>query len=500
MISHYSKWYTLAFLVTLVCCIVTGEEKREEKLISTFQVVRFPNDICVGSNSRNGTCYTSQECTSKGGSSSGSCADGFGVCCTFIISTCGSSSSENLTAWKAPTTVSTGTCSLKVCPVSEDICSLRLDFTTFVITGPSTYSLVQLRRKLGQPIRNIPDVLNNAAALEGSTLTTNCLTDTFYQTSASPSTNPPSVCGTLTGEHMYVEADTDRCNMLMFNFGDATSATTQISNTRGVTATASRSWDITISHIECTSPVLPPAGCTKYWWGSGRATVKSYNYLTTAGSTHLAMQHDRNCIRRERGNCVGCFFAAAADVKISWNANFAFTVPSGCCGYQTIEAVNAPATAAEVLKSGQGDQANGQFGWECIIIPGAFLPVGSDVGAVIGAQTVAILQQSMSESPTTLVGPQPSGPQICGGGGGLSGGRAILDEMAIADGAGAGTIVATGLAVVQSICTRQVPFTLEFMSDDIEGMGGGPGDSEFSSATQAFNQGFKIDHTQIACG
>ena len=37
--------------------------------------------MCVGSSSRNGTCYTESECEDKGGTAAGSCADGFGVCC-----------------------------------------------------------------------------------------------------------------------------------------------------------------------------------------------------------------------------------------------------------------------------------------------------------------------------------------------------------------------------------------------------------------------------------
>ena len=42
----------------------------------------FPNDPCfVDGGSKNGTCYTSEECENKGGSNSGSCAEGFGVCC-----------------------------------------------------------------------------------------------------------------------------------------------------------------------------------------------------------------------------------------------------------------------------------------------------------------------------------------------------------------------------------------------------------------------------------
>ena len=39
------------------------------------------NDACSGTN-RNGTCFSAVECAAKGGASSGSCAEGFGVCCT----------------------------------------------------------------------------------------------------------------------------------------------------------------------------------------------------------------------------------------------------------------------------------------------------------------------------------------------------------------------------------------------------------------------------------
>merc|ERR1719412_3445269 len=92
----------------------------QKKLISTFQIVRFPNDACVGSNSRNGTCYTSAECSDKGGTSSGSCADGFGVCCTFLIQACGSSTSENITYWATPSAGIASSvqsdCKLTVCP------------------------------------------------------------------------------------------------------------------------------------------------------------------------------------------------------------------------------------------------------------------------------------------------------------------------------------------------------------------------------------------------
>ena len=49
--------------------------------MNLFSVVRFPNNVCAGGN-LNGTCYSAEECSSRGGVNGGSCAGGYGVCCT----------------------------------------------------------------------------------------------------------------------------------------------------------------------------------------------------------------------------------------------------------------------------------------------------------------------------------------------------------------------------------------------------------------------------------
>ena len=36
--------------------------------------LRFKNDPCAGTSSRNGTCYTESECSDKRGTNAGSCA------------------------------------------------------------------------------------------------------------------------------------------------------------------------------------------------------------------------------------------------------------------------------------------------------------------------------------------------------------------------------------------------------------------------------------------
>jgi len=507
----------LLFLTSSTYGLEGKAEERNEKLISTFQIVRFPNDVCVGSNTRNGTCYTSAECSDKSGTSSGSCADGFGVCCTFLITACGSSSSENITYWTQPTAgASYGTCGLTVCPVADDICSLRLDFTTFAITGPNSNTYVQVRRKVGQPYIDDADLWIK----QGSSFATNCLTDVFHAQGASPSASPPGVCGTLTGEHMYVEADEDRCNLLQFNFGDSASSALTNENTRGVTATVTQTWDITVTQIECTSLTLPPAGCTKYFWGAGGSyTLKSYNYmsLTAVGTTHLAGQHERFCMRRERGNCIACFQAAAAEVRISGGDTAGVaTVPGGCCGYANTLSAFGEENADQWGNGAMADAENDLvYGYDCIVIPGAFVPVSDDNdegGVLLVTQTASLIAQTLKATPNEGM-PAPAPPQICGNNGGLGIGPNQLGSGAGTANSGAAYIIATAETIANSIvaenvsiCTRRAPFALEFLTDDLEGQGGDElvdininiENSELAVNTVK-NTGFSITTSQIAC-
>ena len=50
-------------------------------VLSLFTIVSFKNDACVSGTGNNGTCYSSSDCSKLGGTASGSCASGFGVCC-----------------------------------------------------------------------------------------------------------------------------------------------------------------------------------------------------------------------------------------------------------------------------------------------------------------------------------------------------------------------------------------------------------------------------------
>merc|ERR1712107_569334 len=177
---------------------------RNGKAFSLFSIVQFPNQQCTGSSSSTtyGTCYTSSECTSKGGSADGNCAAGFGVCCVITTSTCSSTITTNTTYIRNPnypssyTPSSTGSCTFTVNKVLDDVCQLRLDFQTFsgfvVVDGAAPY---------GQ------------------------CTD-YLSADGQSGANPPDICGTNTDYHMYVE------------FGATSADTVTLTNTWGSTTTA----------------------------------------------------------------------------------------------------------------------------------------------------------------------------------------------------------------------------------------------------------------------
>merc|ERR1719220_1239772 len=186
----------LIFTVLLDNCYAESEpvETRNGKVLPVFQVVRFPNDPCtVTGGPKNGTCYTAEECSNKGGTNGGSCASGFGVCCTFTLN-CGGSTSENCTYFDSSTTVANGACKTEVCKCSTDICQIRLDFSNFVISGPSTSTQSVAKTLFG--------VASGTAGAAIVADTGKCLTDSFSITNQQ---NLPVICGVNSGYHVYFD-------------------------------------------------------------------------------------------------------------------------------------------------------------------------------------------------------------------------------------------------------------------------------------------------------
>eukprot|EP00091_Calanus_sinicus_P004300 TRINITY_DN14551_c0_g1_i1.p1 TRINITY_DN14551_c0_g1~~TRINITY_DN14551_c0_g1_i1.p1 ORF type:complete len:184 (+),score=30.52 TRINITY_DN14551_c0_g1_i1:164-715(+) len=146
------QWISVLILVTpllttgLLDLGQTRNKTRQEKVFSLFSIVQFPNAACSSSSGTygNGTCYTSSECSSKGGSASGNCAAGFGVCCIFTVSATGSSVSENCSYIVNPNypsnyvaTTPPSVLTYTINKATTDVCRIRLDYDEFTLTVPS---------------------------------------------------------------------------------------------------------------------------------------------------------------------------------------------------------------------------------------------------------------------------------------------------------------------------------------------------------------------------
>merc|ERR1711892_1559610 len=235
--------FTMLFLIISLCLLCSsafgGKPTDRQERLGLLSIVKFANDPCGASNGSNGTCLSANECSAVSGTASGTCADSFGVCCVLSIG-CGGSTSTNNTYITQASTTSTASCSYTVCPASTDICQIRVDFEKFVMAGAST-----------------------------TTGTKGQCSDDSLTISNPTGPNPPMVCGTLTGQHMYIDAST-ACHNIMVSLGSTDTTT-------------SREWSLRVQQIECNNPVLAPAGCLQYHTGT---TGYIYN-LGWVGSTVL---------------------------------------------------------------------------------------------------------------------------------------------------------------------------------------------------------------------
>lgn len=284
------------YIITLLCLCINSAlaETRDDKMISIFNVVKFKNDVCAGSGNQNGTCYTAEECSNRGGTASGSCAEGYGVCCVVSLD-CGKTSSENCTylVQDATTSPDDTCCEYTICPSSSNICRIRLDLTTFVISGPSTVSEATLASN------NLGD----------------CTTDTFLISGQGGGS--PVICGTNTGQHLFVDSDGSTCSKATFTFGGGST---------------SRRYDIKILQYDCRNRDMGgPTGCLQYFTAT-TGTIASFNYpigATTIDAPtpfpHLSNQEYTVCFRRASGNCAICYIPSIVAMPASFGLSVAST-------------------------------------------------------------------------------------------------------------------------------------------------------------------------------
>jgi len=313
------KYFVIATCLWAVA--VTGSEVSEDavgtqektgKVIPLFNVVRFLNDVCSGTNTRNGTCFTSQECSEKGGTSAGSCAEGFGVCCTFVLKCGGTSSANNTYLVQTSTTEMVDkSCVYSVCPTASTVCRIRYDFTTLTLTGPAA----------------TPGVATGSATPMAPMIPSigNCVTSGV---SFMGQTSSPTICGTNTGEHIIVDSDGSHCQMVNF-FNDGSSAAN------------SNSWDIWVTQYQCGEMDVTragPRGCLQYFTGATNI-VKSFAFRSNAATTgtgstvgneqHLNNQDYTVCVRREFGKKQICWMMLGGTTNaITDQGNYGLSIAS----------------------------------------------------------------------------------------------------------------------------------------------------------------------------
>jgi len=140
-----------------------------------------------------------------------------------------------------------------------------------------------------------PYLNTNFMANEGPK-TGDCIYDTF--TVSNPGfSSPPIICGTNTGQHMFVPAS-DLCNTINIDIDTGTTSTT-------------RKWQLKITQYECGSLRAPEQDCLQYLTAQ-MGTVATFNWdmsTTTIANTqaHLSNQYYDICFRRVREQCSICF-------------------------------------------------------------------------------------------------------------------------------------------------------------------------------------------------
>jgi len=332
-------------------------ENRDGKSIGIFNVVKFNNDVCNADNQQmNGTCYTAEECASRDGVASGSCAEGYGVCCIITVS-CGGSTSENCTylSQAASTTPNTDSddlnqqCSYSICPRTSTVNRIRLDLMMFMISPPF-----------------VPTTLDGTAGgtQDASNALGQCTGDTFQ------AGNSPVICGANDGQHMIVDSDGSSCVTALFTFGGGT---------------VNRRYTIHVIQYESTNEMGGPPGCLQFFTGA-TGMVQTFNWQTATTSVHLASQSYDVCVRKMIGACVICWSpettgtaAASGSFGVNNGGSISATAAMSGSGAECAADGNDDSDDFIIIPSGVAPTAN-----NANIAPGGALNMATVGAAAIG--------------------------------------------------------------------------------------------------------------------
>lgn len=255
---------------------------REGKLFSVFEIVRFNNDACTGDDGKAGVCYTAAQCTSMGGSATGNCAMGFGVCCRILVDpTCPSditTASATIVNPGYPDTVSTATatsCSSSSAttrkaapriffPTTSTSTASSTSVTNVEVSGTDTMYRWAVKKATTtvEQIRLDFVEFDIAPPIAGA-----CTNESMTIMGADAVTNkilPDKLCGVLTGQHLYLSVKDLGTDFVTIEITLSSNSTQQ--------------WEILVTQIEGDATAdLAPRGCLQYF-KEDAATFSSFNY------------------------------------------------------------------------------------------------------------------------------------------------------------------------------------------------------------------------------
>jgi hypothetical protein len=362
-------WFPTLLLIVAIQVIHGENAVRDDKMFALFNVVKFKNTECQATSSATltGKCRTSQECSDMTGTADGNCAAGFGVCCVLSVLPAGSTS-ENITYLESTAYPAVSTDAITtdhaytINRCSTDVCQVRLDFTDVVLLAAAAAD------------GTCGDILR----INGGTGTASASCSTTTAASGSlPCTNPGNLCGTLTGQHLYVDA------------GTATAVATV--TVRLLAAVTTQKWRIKASQIDCNSEWRAPQGCLQYFTTTS-GTITSFNF---AGAQMLQSQQYSACVRSQPGYC--CIAWRESQVSGTLDmfqlstiaADTGKTTLAICTTTLASSYVQIPATPSQTTHRND-IFCGGQFGTggydTAIVITAIAIPAGSGGGVVYSCQ------------------------------------------------------------------------------------------------------------------
>jgi len=412
-------------LLAIFATLVYAETKRDGKSIGIFNIVKFENEVCnAASQNMNGTCYTAEECSSRDGVASGSCADGYGVCCIIEVS-CGGSTAENCTYLTQMPSATPDTdsdelddqCSYTICPRTRTVNRIRLDFASFMLAPPVT-----------------------PTALDGAAVGTDnmdfaigqCNTDSFSVGTS------PVICGMNDGQHMIVDTDGTDCVTALFTFG---------------TGTVMRGYTIHVLQFESTNEMGGPPGCLQFFTGA-MGTVSTFNWQTPTTSTHLANQNYDVCVRKLIDRCAICWSPVTSGNGMAGLAAGPGIPAAGTVGSFGINNGFNSMNGAGMAKSGEGVAECGNRENEQLAMAGAFADSDDFIIIPLGVNPGPMAAAVMPGAPlntATVAAASVGNSLFCG--------RYL-------GAAGAG-----GAGFDGTVCSRVTPFTLGVRFDEREATG-----------------------------